>query len=104
MTTLSCAIPGMSQIVAKDISYTDACKKFFLHTLEERRQKLSLKFALRCLKNEKVASLFPLNDAPDYELRKLSKFKIPNAKTQRYKNSPLPYLISLLNQHFSPKM
>ena len=41
-------------------NYGDALDKLNLQTLEERREALSLKFAENCLKNPKVANMFPV--------------------------------------------
>ena len=85
-------------------SYEDACKKLGLQTLEERRQKLSLNFALNCLKSEKYSALFPLNEASGYEsIQRGEKIKVPFTKHARYEKSPIPYLTSLLNEYFKSK-
>ena len=85
-------------------SYEDACKKLKIPTLEERRKKLSLKFALKCLRSDKFKSIFPENEKPSYNLQKnRTRFKIPFCNTARYEKSPIPYMISLLNEHFKKK-
>ena len=39
----------------------DACLQFDIDSLEDRRLKLSLNFALKCSKSEKFTSLYPKN-------------------------------------------
>ena len=85
-------------------SYENACIVLNKDTLEDRRKKICLKFALKCLKHERLSGLFPLNIQKDNNLRKQEKqdkFKVPYAITRRYMKSPVPYLISLLNEYFS---
>ena len=82
------------------VSYENSCQLFEMNTLEERRENLSLRFALKCIKNGRLASLFPLNDIRE-DLRKQEKFVVPFAQTRRYQKTPVPYLASLLNEYFS---
>ena len=82
-------------------SYEEACVKFSLPTLEERRKKLCLNFALKCLKTEKFKSLFHENNEPSYNLQTVrTKFKVPFCNKARYEKSPIPYMVSLLNDYF----
>ena len=81
------------------ISYENACKTLKMDSLDERRTKISLKFALKCIKHKRLSYLFPLNNPID-ALRKQEKFRVPQHATSRYFKSPVPYLISLLNNHF----
>ena len=46
------------------VSYEHALETVDLECLVESRDKLCLKFAKACLKNENVKSMFPLNDIP----------------------------------------
>ena len=68
-----------------------------------RRKFLSLSFALKCLKNDQHRHLFRRRLSPYYKLRNIVSFGEPVCHTQRYKSSPLPYLTSLLNEHFASK-
>ena len=81
--------------------YTSACQTLQIDTLETRRTKLCLNFALKCLKNENFKDLFKPNTVQDsYRVRDADKFDVPFASTSRYKDSPKPYLTRLLNDHF----
>ena len=79
-------------------SYQDSLKVLKLDTLEIRRQKLNLKFAKGCLKIDKLRSMFPLNlTHHNMDKRSYEKYKVNNAKTERYKQSSIPYMQRLLN-------
>ena len=83
------------------VDYTTACATLNIETLETRRRKLSLNFALKCLKNEKFKDLFKLNTVgAHYKIRDVDRFDVPFAKSSRYKKSPKVYLTNLLNEHF----
>ena len=57
-----------------------------VETLFERREKLSLKFAKKCLKNENFKKLFPLRKKNHVmEKRQTEKFFIRNVNTESYK-------------------
>ena len=77
-------------------NYDQACKMLSTQTLEDRRTKLCLKFARKNLKSEN--SLFtelqhPMNTR--WKANSVQEFK---CRTERFKNSSLPYLARLLNQ------
>ena len=70
-----------------------------LETLEERREKLCLTFARKCLKNDKMKHLFPINyKSHKMETRNSDKYYIQFAHTKRLQNSPIIYMQRLLNQ------
>ena len=77
--------------------YDDALKYLNMEKLSERRQKLCLSFAKKCVKNEKAKVLFPLNNHAKH-LRNSEKFKVNFAASERYKKSSIPFLQNLLNQ------
>ena len=82
------------------ITYEDAMEKLMLATLSDRRKKLCLKFAKNCAKNELTSDLFPLNLAGLNTRGKL-KYLVTHANTDRYKDSPVPYLQRLLNENWN---
>ena len=92
---------AMRVIFKKQYSnYQNSLKTLKLDTLEIRRQKLNLKFAKGCLKIDKLRPMFPMNDIQhNMEKRNNEKFKVNHARTERYKNSTIPYLQRLLNSH-----
>ena len=62
-------------------SYENALKLSTLPKLSERRNKLMLNFALKCLDNSRTASIFPRNEI---KTRQTEVFKVPYARTERY--------------------
>ena len=78
------------------INYQSAILKCNLDTLQNRRDKRCLNFALKCLKHPKHSSLFPKN-----EQRKNEKFHVNFAHTGYYQKSAIPYCQNLLNEHFT---
>ena len=75
-------------------TYEEALELLMLAKLSERREKLSLKFAKSCVKNDLTSDLFPLN-----QYNKREKYKVTFAHTDRLKNSAVPYLQRLLNSN-----
>ena len=56
-------------------NYEDALDILHLETLSERREKMYLKFATNCLKNELTSDLFPLNPTDGPETRQKDKYR-----------------------------
>ena len=82
-------------------SYSDALNHFGLETLETRREKLCLKFALKAYRNTKFTSWFVTNK-PEVNTRTVkTHLKQINTRTKRFEKSPIPYLTKLLNTHFA---
>ena len=75
-------------------TYEDGLEMLMLAKLSDRREKLSLTFAKKCLKNDLVSDLFPLNSSRNRE-----KFRVTHANTDRLKDSAVPYLQRLLNKN-----
>ena len=78
-------------------SYQDALLKLNLPTLEERRNELYLKFAKKCLDNEKFKDLFPENPPHQITTRNYEKYEIPHCLTERMKHSGLMHMKYQLN-------
>ena len=68
-----------------------------LETLKLRRTQLSLSFAKKCLKSDRMSDLFPLNEKI-VNTRPHEKYYVTPAKTERLAKSTVPYLQRLLNQ------
>ena len=76
----------------------DICKLLKLEKLKDRRENLCLNFAKKCLRNQKVKSIFPLNKNKR-SLRNQYKYLVKFATTERYKKSAVPYMQNLLNEY-----
>ena len=74
-----------------------------METLEKRREKLCLSFAKKCLKSDKMNTLFPENEKTCMKTRNQERFKVNFANRERYKNSAIPYLQRMLNSCESEK-
>ena len=80
-------------------NYEDALIYLNIDNLDERRKKNSLNFAKKCLKNEKVRSIFPVNSKNKKKTRNHEKYEVNFAKAERYKNSTIPSLQRMLNEN-----
>ena len=82
----------------KYVSYNYALNILELDSLEERRELLCLEFAKKCLKNDKMKSLFPKN-AKNHEMltRFKEKYEVNYANTERLRKSPIIFMQRLLN-------
>ena len=74
-----------------------------MDTLEQRREKISIKFAKGALKSEKFKKWFSFNDTSEQNIKTRSfksrpRLKPVTVRKARYRNSPLPYLTELLNK------
>ena len=80
-------------------SYENSLQIMDLETLKERRSKLSLNFAKKCLKNPKMKHLFPPKKGT-HEMRKRNQehFQVFHTNTERYKNSAIISMQNQLNQ------
>ena len=78
--------------------YSLAMAQTGLESLEERRTKLCIKFALKASKNPKHRHWFEVTD-PNSRTRRKNKttFKAPFFRLERFKKSPVVYLTNLLN-------
>ena len=86
------------RIILKDkyVGYEDALRQCNLKSLGERRSDLCLKFAKKCVKNEKTRDMFPINDKAR-NTRVTEKFFVTKAKTDRLAKSAVPFMQRLLN-------
>ena len=73
-----------------------------IERLQARRERLSLKFAKKCLKHERMSDMFPLNvNQSSVRIRNREKFLVNKANTERYKRSRIPFLQRKLNESMS---
>ena len=81
--------------------YEEALKILELESLEERRLTICEKFAKKAVKHPKYKNWFNLNQqTPTIHTRfqNINKFIPVKTRTERYRNSPLPYLTNILNR------
>ena len=70
----------------------------------KEEKKLCLKFAKKCLGNDKVKDMFQKKKSlHPMKKRKQETFKHQRMKTERYKKSTIPYMVNLLNQDVEEK-
>ena len=86
-------------ILGKDYEkYDEALAEANLELLRDRRQELSLKFAIKCLKSTRTNEMFPKREKEHLmQNRNSEKYEVQSAKTNRLKNSAIPYMQRLLN-------
>ena len=64
-----------------------------LQPLSERREELCLKLAKKCLKNNIVKDMFPLNEkSHKMDLRNTEKYVVKHANTEQLKKSAIPFI------------
>ena len=70
-------------------------------TLSARREKEVLKFAIKQANSDRFRAWFPRNDEINRDLRRGTRnvFKEPFARTERFRNNPLIYMIRKLNEN-----
>ena len=79
-------------------NYEEALNIIKIDSLEERRQKICLKFAQQCLRNEKLRDMFPKSKS-DHKMTKRNREKIvTKAITERFRKSAIPSMQRLLNK------
>ena len=83
------------------ISYEAALEMTGLQTLKDRREKRCLDFSLKCIKHPKNQRIFPRNNIKFGQNQQTREaFHVNWARTERYKESAIPYCQRLLNHHF----
>ena len=81
-------------------SYQQALSQLSLDSLDDRREELCLKFALKAQKNEKMKDLFPINKKIHKMKTKYEeKYEVFFANTERLKNSAVIHMQKKLNEH-----
>ena len=99
MTDIERVQKNALKIILKEdyTNYEHALNTVGLECLVERREKLCLKFAKSSLKNANVSDMFPYNDSTINGVRQREQFKVTFARTDRLKDSAIPYMQRLLN-------
>ena len=85
------------------VSYEQALDELKLESLYDRRELLCLKFAKKCTKSSQVKDMFPINPMLNMKMRHPEKYKVNMARTDRLKDSAIPFMQRLLNQDFLDK-
>ena len=69
-----------------------------------KSDKLCLKFEKKCLNNEKVKHMFT-KKINNHLIKKknIKKYKVNFARTKRYNNSAIPFVVELLNKEDQEK-
>ena len=80
------------------VTYTQACDELGMQTLSVRRHQLSKQFALKTSKHPVHKYWFVLNEQEQVTRQVKPQFKPPQARTERFLNSAIPYLTNLLNE------
>ena len=84
-------------------SYTNALEVLNLETLEMRRNKLCLNFALKAEKHEKFQYWFKKNIKNVNTRHPTMKYCTVKANHTRFEKSPISYLTKLLNSYYLMK-
>ena len=80
-------------------NYENALNLLDLESLDDRRKKLCYTFAKKCVNNEKTKHYFEHNKkCHQMKLRTTQPFNVTQAKTERLKQSAIPYMQMLLNE------
>ena len=82
-------------------SYSSALKTLNFETLDSRRNRLSLKFALKCEKHEKFKSWFKPATKNVNTRAPLNRYCEVTANHSRFAKSPLSFITKLLNMHYA---
>ena len=89
----------------KYTNYEDGLEKLNLKKLSERSNELCLRFAKKCLENEKTQHYFPLKVRKhQMKTRKAHKFSQNKVKTNRLQSSAIPMMQKQLNQDYLEKI
>ena len=86
-------------------TYENALNVLDLYTLKDRREKLALVFARKCLKNPKIKNLFPPNNRTHIMIpRQIEHFQVVKAHTERFRQTPIIHMHNLLNHDIKIRM
>ena len=82
--------------------YKNSLHHLEMDSLLDRREQLCLNFAIKCLKNKKMKTMFPLN-LNLHNNRTKEVYFVQHANTERLKKSSIIYMQNLLNKYQSKK-
>ena len=120
--------PGLTQAQSKQLERVQQCAFYIImgdaytnyevavnhlgsEKLSIRRSSLCLSFALRCEKSQKYTNWFALSEVSEIPMpntrsdkaNHITKYKPVPTRTDRFMESPIPYLTDVLNTHYSKK-
>ena len=82
------------KIILPSHDYDSALQICNLQTLQERRKMLSKRFFKTIKKFDDKLNYLLLPNAPERNLRSQNVYKIPSSKTERYKNTFIPFCLN----------
>ena len=72
----------------------------YIESLYDRRERLGLNFAKKCLKQERMSDMFPKNvNQTNINVRSREFYHVNHANTERYRKSSIPFLQRKLNEN-----
>ena len=81
-------------IIDSSLTYEEACTKFQMQTLKERRDDICAKFFQKMtLPNHRLHDLLPEPKKYHHDLRTKRTYPLPKCQTNRYKNSFVPWCL-----------
>ena len=79
-------------IIFPGLTYTEALQKANIETLEDRRSKICKAFFQKIQNKDNVLNhLLPRERDLTLRLRKTNKYELPKCRTERYKNTFIPF-------------
>ena len=86
------------------LDYGSALEMSNLETLQSRRTKRCLKFALKSMKHTRMKSFFPINNRKHGQSQSAREFVEVNwARTETYRISAIPFCQRLVNENCGSK-
>ena len=83
-------------------NYSQALEYLKIQTLDQRRDKLCLRFAKKCLKLANMQQLFPHRSKQhNMDTRNIMKFDVNKSRSEKYKRSAIPQMQKALNIEYA---
>ena len=99
-----CQKVAVQLIIQNYKSYFLALQELSLETLEQRRQKLSLRMAKKFVDHTNMKSLFPLHEKKhNMQTRTKYLYEVTQANTERFRGSAIIKMQAQLNEHYVGK-
>lgn len=88
------------RLIFPGTSYNTSLDLARIVDLETRRKTLCINFATKASRSEVGSDWFTENN-PTRNLRKNKRYREPRCRTNRYQNSPIPFMTKLLNSNWT---